>query len=274
MGGMGKTALIRDVYQSEKVQGMFNKLACVTIQRLFNPNDLITSLVDQLKDQKAYERKETPKCLKYLIVLDDVLSTKEWDAIVSNFPDMGIGSRIIVTTRHESIAMHCSGNREEKCYRLHNLEEKDAEELFTNKVFKQPKNLDGLDPELVEEAKLILKKCGGLPLAIVTIGGLLTSRPKTALEWRKLNEHISAELETNPELGGIRTVLNVSYDGLPYHFKLCFLYLSIFPEDHKINRKQGYSRGVWDKSAEEISDNYFFELLDRSMILPKVKLQW
>uniref|UniRef100_A0A0E0BU18 Uncharacterized protein n=1 Tax=Oryza glumipatula TaxID=40148 RepID=A0A0E0BU18_9ORYZ len=293
MGGMGKTALIRDVYQSEKVQGMFDKLACVTIKRPFNPNDLITSLLDQLKDQKADEGKGTPKISdrkepslvdilygkKYLIVLDDVLSTKEWDAIVSNFPDMGIGSRIIVTTRHESIAMHCSGNRDEKCYRLHNLEEKDAEELFTNKVFKQPKNLDGLDPELVEEAKLILKKCSGLPLAIVTIGGFLTSRPKTALEWRKLNEHISAELETNPELGGIRTVLNISYDGLPYHLKSCFLYLSIFPEDHEINRKrlarrwtaEGYSRGIWDKSPKEISDNYFFELLDRSMILPTQK---
>lgn len=84
MGGMGKTALIRDVYQSEKVQGMFDKLACVTIKRPFNPNDLITSLLDQLKDQKADERKGTPKISdrkepslvdilygkKYLIVLN------------------------------------------------------------------------------------------------------------------------------------------------------------------------------------------------------------
>uniref|UniRef100_I1R320 Disease resistance R13L4/SHOC-2-like LRR domain-containing protein n=1 Tax=Oryza glaberrima TaxID=4538 RepID=I1R320_ORYGL len=105
-------------------------------------------------------------------------------------------------------------------------------------VFKESVNLDQEDLELIEEAKLILKKCKGLPLAIVTIGGFLASRPKTALEWRKLNEHISAELETNPELEAIRAVLNISYDGLPYHLKSCFLYLSIFPEDDKISRKR------------------------------------
>ena len=70
-------------------------------------------------------------------------------------------------------------------------------------------------PELVEQTNLILKKCSGLPLAIVTIGGFLANQPKTIMEWRKLNEHISAELEMNPELGTIRTILMRSYDGLP-----------------------------------------------------------
>jgi len=94
------------------------------------------------------------------------------------------------------------------------------------------------NPDLVEEANKILKKCGGLPLAIVTIGGYLASRPKTRDEWRKLNENINAELEMNPELGMIRTVLGKSYDGLPYELKSCFLYLSIFPEDHTISQRR------------------------------------
>ena len=91
-------------------------------------------------------------------------------------------------------------------------------------------------PALIEEARTILKKCSGLPLAIVTIGGFLAKQPKTPMEWRKLNEHISAELEMNPELGIIKTILMKSYDGLPYHLKSCFLYLSFLkttalPED-------------------------------------------
>ena len=101
-------------------------------------------------------------------------------------------------------------------------------------VFKEAINLDK-HPELNEQAKLILKKCSGLPLAIVTMGGFLANQPKTAMEWRKLNEHISAELEMNPELRSIRTVLQKSYDGLPYHLKSCFLYMSIFPEDQKVS---------------------------------------
>nr|AOX14124.1 brown planthopper resistance protein BPH1/9 [Oryza sativa Indica Group]AOX14125.1 brown planthopper resistance protein BPH1/9 [Oryza sativa Indica Group]AOX14126.1 brown planthopper resistance protein BPH1/9 [Oryza sativa Indica Group]AOX14127.1 brown planthopper resistance protein BPH1/9 [Oryza sativa Indica Group]AOX14128.1 brown planthopper resistance protein BPH1/9 [Oryza sativa Indica Group] len=282
MGGIGKTTLIQNVYRSEKVKKMFDKHACVTIMRPFNLNDLLMSLVRQLEDSKTSGGKELVSILegkKYLIVLDDVLFTTEWDAIESYFPATETGSRIIITTRHESIAKHCSGDQQGKMYQLNRLGDNDAKNLFAKKVFKESVNLDQQDLELIKEAKSILKKCNGLPLAIVTIGGFLASRPKTTLEWRKLNEHISAELETNPGLEAIRAVLNISYDGLPYHLKSCFLYLSIFPEDDKISRKrlvrrwcaEGYSRELWDKSAEEIANNYFFELIDRSMILPTQK---
>ncbi|VAH86200.1 unnamed protein product [Triticum turgidum subsp. durum] len=144
------------------------------------------------------------------------------------------------------------------------------------RVFKETVNLDEQYPELVEQAKLILKKCGGLPLALVTIGGFLASQSKTAFEWRKLNEHISAELEMNPELEIIKAVLMKSYDGLPYYLKACFLYLAIFPEDYEILRRrlvrrwiaEGYSSEVRGKSMEEVLDGYFMELIGRSMILP------
>jgi hypothetical protein len=132
---------------------------------------------------------------------------------------------------------------------------------------------------LSEEAELIMKKCKGLPLAIVTIGGFLAKQPKTPMEWKKLNSHISAELEINQGLGNIKNVLSKSYDGLPYHLKHCFLYLSIFPEDHDIERgrlvrrwiAEGYSTEVHGKPLKEIADSHFIELIDRSMILPNKK---
>lgn len=136
--------------------------------------------------------------------------------------------------------------------------------------------MDEQYPDLVEQANLILKKCNGLPLAIVTIGGFLANQPKTALAWRKINEHISAELEMNPELKTISTVLLKSYDGLPYKLKSCFLYLSIFPEDHKVSRKrlmqrwtaEGYTTEARGKSPIEIAHDNFIELISRSMTLP------
>ncbi|KAF7046461.1 hypothetical protein CFC21_055487 [Triticum aestivum] len=127
-----------------------------------------------------------------------------------------------------------------------------------------------------EQAKLILKKCDGLPLTISTIGGFLATKPKTAIEWRKMHGRISAELEINPELRTIKTVLMRSYDGLPYHLKSCFLYMAIFPEDYIIKRKrlvkrwiaEGYCKEMLGMTAEEVGDTYFDELLERSMILP------
>ncbi|KAE8800828.1 putative disease resistance protein RGA4 [Hordeum vulgare] len=143
-------------------------------------------------------------------------------------------------------------------------------------VFNKNVNLEEQYPELFEQANLIMKKCRGLPLALVTIGGFLANQPKTASEWRKLNDHISAELETNPELETIKAVIMKSYDGLLYHLKACFLYLAIFPEDQQIARRrlvlrwiaEGYSREMRGKSVEEVLDCYFMEFLSRSMILP------
>jgi hypothetical protein len=132
-------------------------------------------------------------------------------------------------------------------------------------------------PELVEPAKLILNKCDGLPLAIVTIGSFLAEQEtKSVVEWRKLNAHITAELEMNPKIGLIRAVLMKSYDGLPYYLKPCFLYMSIFPEDRNIRRRrlvhrwavEGYSAEARDKSCMEVADGYFEKLIERSMVLP------
>jgi len=301
MGGLGKTTLVDGVYQHTKLKDKFEKYVFVTVMRPFNLAELLRSLARGLHegsskmeellenrvsskrsiatmgvDELTKELKRLSEKKSCLIVLDDLLDTSEWDLIKPRlFPWLEKTSRIIVTTRKENIANHCS----EGVGNVHNLQvlkPEDALHLFSGKVSGKDKDLFTKNPELVKEANRILKKCGGLPLAIVVIGGFLANRPKTLEEWRKLNENISAELEINPELGMIRTVLEKSFDGLPYHLKSCFLYLSIFPEDQTISRRrlvrqwaaEGYSTDIRGKSAFEIADDYFMELKNRSMILP------
>ncbi|XP_039822850.1 disease resistance protein Pik-2-like, partial [Panicum virgatum] len=296
MGGLGKTTLVNSVYQSPKLNDVFERRAFVTIMHPFNPADLLRSLVVQLQKESTKKEellknsaskngsfamvevealtKQLKKLLEMkrcMIVLDDLSSIAEWDEIMQGSCWIGKTTRIIVTTRKENIAHHCSGN-DETVRNLEVLKEEDALDLFSQKAA----DLIKKNPELTQEAHKILKKCGGLPLAIVTIGGYLASRPKTRDEWRILNENINAELEMNPELGMIRTILEKSYDGLPYHLKSCFLYLSIFPEDHIISRRrlvrrwtvEGYSSERRGKSANAMAETYFTELKNRSMILP------
>ncbi|KAM3336428.1 hypothetical protein ACQJBY_030437 [Aegilops geniculata] len=274
VGGIGKTTLVTDIYQTQEISSMFDKRDCATVMRPFNPATLIRSLTMQFGGKNETDLRRCLEGRKYLLVLDDLWSIGEWDAIKQYLPETA-ASCIIVTTREVNIAKHCSKD-ERNIYKLNHLGPVDACTLFTKKVFKETVNLDEQYPELIEQAKLILKKCRGLPLAIVTIGGFLANQPKSAFEWRKLNEHISAELEMNPELEIIKAVLMKSYDGLPYHLKACFLYLAIFPEDYKIARRrlvrrwiaEGYSSEVRGKSMEEVLDGYFMELIGRSMILP------
>ncbi|KAG2640734.1 disease resistance protein Pik-2-like isoform X1 [Panicum virgatum] len=290
MGGLGKTTLVKEVYQSQELSGLFEKRACITILRPFVLKEVLESLFMQLDAESSNMKgsndfgsgtrnvkEELGKLLerkRCLIVLDDLSSAAEWDTIIQSLPKMENASKIVITTREENIAMCCSPKQED-IYKLEVLENRDALDLFTKKVFKEAIDLNE-HPALIEEARTILKKCSGLPLAIVTIGGFLAKQPKTPMEWRKLNEHISAELEMNPELGIIKTILMKSYDGLPYHLKSCFLYLSVFPEDYSITRRrlvhrwsaEGYSSEVRGKSTGEVADSYFMELIDRSMILP------
>jgi hypothetical protein len=127
---------------------------------------------------------------------------------------------------------------------------------------------------MMEQAERIIIKCGHLPLAIVTIGGFLASRPASTMEWRKLNEHIGVELEINSSLERINKMVISSYNGLPFHLKACFLYLSIFPEGHNLRRRrlvrrwiaEGYSSKMLSLAAEEVGEKHFRDLLNRSMI--------
>ncbi|KAJ1254295.1 hypothetical protein BS78_K092200 [Paspalum vaginatum] len=299
MGGLGKTTLVSSVYQRAKLNNSFEKCVFVTVMRPFKLADFLITLVQQLiqesskkdellensskksiesmgVDELTMQLKRLLEKKNCLIVLDDLFDISEWDLIKERlFPQLQKTSRIIVTTRKENIASHCSGEVR-NVYNLQVLEPEEALHLFSKKVFGKDTGLVDQNSELLKEGKQILKKCGGLPLAIVAIGGFLANRPKNPEEWRKLNKNINAELELNLELGMIRTVLEKSYDGLPYHLKSCFLYLSIFPEDQIISRRrlvhwwavEGYATEAHGKSAIEIADNYFMELESRSMILP------
>ncbi|WVZ66935.1 LOW QUALITY PROTEIN: hypothetical protein U9M48_016088 [Paspalum notatum var. saurae] len=291
MGGLGKTTLVRSIYRSQQLGGW--KRAWVTALRPFNPEVLIRTIVLQLLTdnpsptiEAKHERKniatmglddlaqkliqllEKNECL---IVLDDLSSTEEWDLIRDR---LAKAKRIIVTTRENSVAKYCSGGNM-NMHNLQILQHEEAYSLFVKKVFKDHAEKYDLGPDMLDQATQIVKKCDGLPLAISTIGGFLATKPKTAIEWRKVNDHIRAELDINPELKSIKTVLMRSYDGLPYHLKSAFLYMSIFPEDYRIKRKrlirrwiaEGHCREMHGMTAEEVGDKYFDELFDRSMIL-------
>ena len=159
MGGLGKTSLVKDVYESQKLIAMFEKCACITVMRPFILKEFLRSLIVQLSVQSSSEKKgamdfghgtrntvammgvealinELARLLKgkkCLIVLDDVSYRAEWDHIIQCFPKLDTSCCILVTTREESIAKHCS-KKEENIYKLKVLKYKDAQDLFARKV--------------------------------------------------------------------------------------------------------------------------------------------
>jgi tRNA A37 threonylcarbamoyladenosine biosynthesis protein TsaE len=148
MGGLGKTTLVKEVYQSQELSGLFEKRACVTIMRPFVLNEVLKSLAMQLREESSNEKNnKSPKPLtevlgeltkrkRCLIVLDDLSCVVEWGLIIQSLPKMENASRIVITTREENIAKRCS-EKQESIYKLDVLNPRDALHLFTKKVMLQ-----------------------------------------------------------------------------------------------------------------------------------------
>ncbi|CAM0946904.1 unnamed protein product [Alopecurus aequalis] len=211
---------------------------------------------------------------RYLIVVDDLWDQSIWNIMSCAFPLVGNGSRVIVTTRVEDIAIWACHNDRECVFRMKPLEEHDSRMLFFSRIFGTE---DGCPPELKEVSAEILKKCGGLPLAIITIASLLASRQaRSKNEWESIRNSLGAKSARNPTLEEMRSILNLSYLNLPLHLRPCLLYIGMYPEDQEIKRadlvRQWVAEGIVSTShgsdLEDVARSCFNELINRSLIQP------
>ncbi|KAL0922682.1 hypothetical protein M5K25_006688 [Dendrobium thyrsiflorum] len=310
MGGLGKTTLTKRVYEDPQMAvEYFDCRAWTTVSQSVNLNALLKDIIKQVSshDLKVDLKKEQKKYLddlnkmqsivdlikklktllqnkRYIIVLDDIWNIDAWESIKHALPENNNRSRVIVTTRIDEVANNCCIGADGIDYvyklQLHVLTKEKSMELFENRVF-------GLGKHCPEHLKKVtndvVKKCGGLPLAICAMAGILKTIPNLddQQQWTKLLENLSSMLESNPRLEGMKQVLLLSYNHLPYLLKPCFLYLSIFPEDYSIKRKnliqlwvaEGLVSNQYAMSAELVAEYYFNELVSRSLILPS-KVDW
>uniref|UniRef100_A0A3Q7GPT5 Uncharacterized protein n=1 Tax=Solanum lycopersicum TaxID=4081 RepID=A0A3Q7GPT5_SOLLC len=74
-------------------------------------------------------------------------------------------------------------------------------------------------------AKEMVDKCGGLPLAVVVLRGLI-SHKRGLEEWEKVKYHLWQNIEDDSI--EVSCILSLSYNDLPTVLKQCFLYLIFF----------------------------------------------
>ncbi|PNT73784.1 hypothetical protein BRADI_1g01380v3 [Brachypodium distachyon] len=153
------------------------------------------------------------------------------------------------------------------------LSDHHSRRLFFNRIFGSGNCCSDMLEEVSNE---ILKKCGGLPLAIINISSLLANRRAVKEEWQKVKRSIGSALENNRSLEGMRSILSLSYNNLPLNLKTCLLYLSAFPEDYVIDRERLVRRWIAEgfiseergQSQYEVAESYFYELINKSMVQP------
>ena len=174
-----------------------------------------------------------------LIVMDDVwqmTNVEWWTNLCSILPKRdGKSSCIIITTRNEGVA-NDMGVEPSRIHWPNTLNDTDSWSLFSKFAFSSSK---GICPnsQFKELGKEIVKKCGGLPLAIKTIGALLAPKIESPAEWTHISESFH-ERTTEGWNNLVMASLRLSYDELPTRLKLCLLSFSIYPEDFDIRTQQ------------------------------------
>ncbi|OEL16090.1 putative disease resistance RPP13-like protein 3 [Dichanthelium oligosanthes] len=192
-------------------------------------------------------------------------------------------SRIVVTTRIETVAEACSPPTVNGHYIHHMkpLDPNDSKKLFLSRVFGSM-DAESCPEDLRDVMDEILKKCGGLPLAIVSIASILAAyrSPGSSDKWKTISKSIGSQMESHPTLEGMKQIVTLSYSHLPHELKGCMLYLSIFPEDYEINKNRLLCRWIAEGLVHEkrgltimeVAESYLDQLLSRNMIEPRFGL--
>uniref|UniRef100_A0A1J3G1H7 Putative disease resistance RPP8-like protein 2 n=1 Tax=Noccaea caerulescens TaxID=107243 RepID=A0A1J3G1H7_NOCCA len=290
MGGIGKTTLARQVFHHDNIRRHFDGFAWVCVSQEFTRKDVWQRILQDLRphdggieqmDERTLQRKlfQLLETSRYLIVLDDVWKTEDWDRIKAVFPHQRRGSKMIITSRNQGVGLHADPT----CFafRPRILTPEESWKLCVSIVFRNTHETEfRVDEELEGMGEKMVTYCGGLPLAVRVLGGLLAKK-YTVSEWQRVYENIQTPilgksvLDDN-KLNSVYRVLSLSYEDLPVQLKHCFLYLAHFPEDRKINLKVLFN--LWaaegiitlscdGETIQRSGEDYLEELERRNMVI-------
>jgi disease resistance protein RPM1 len=289
MGGQGKTTLAKKVFDDKDIIRHFDCRVWITVSQSYNIEELLRDMLLKFYKQKGDNARDISQMnraslidevrnylqeKRYVVVFDDVWSSRFWDHIELALFDNKNGSKILITTRNLDVIVPCKRSSSSvEVLELEPLTQEQSLELFNKKAFRF--DYGGCCPkELIDISYEIVKKCKGLPLAIVAIGGLLSTREKNVFEWQRFSENLSLELKKDTHLSEIKEILGLSYNDLPYYLKPCLLYFGIYPEDYEVKSKrvtrqwiaEGFVKEERGKTLEEVAKEYLTELIHRSLV--------
>nr|UBY07145.1 NBS-LRR disease resistance protein [Dasypyrum villosum] len=236
MGGLGKTTLAKMVYNDQEVQNHFQLKMWHCVSDNFDVIAIVKSIIElatnercNLPDSIELLQKKLDEVIgrkRFFLVLDDVWNEEKmiWE---DNLKPLlcsiaGPGSVIVVTCRSEQVAtIMCTIQP----LKLACLGEEDSWELFSNKAF----SIDVVEQaELATIGRRIVNKCGGVPLALKTMGGLLSSKQQVE-EWESIERSNIGDNEVMP-------ILKLSYKHLSSEMKQCFALCALFQKDCEMRK--------------------------------------
>uniref|UniRef100_A0A6N2LU03 Bms1-type G domain-containing protein n=1 Tax=Salix viminalis TaxID=40686 RepID=A0A6N2LU03_SALVM len=193
MGGLGKTTLAQLVYNEERVKQHFDLRIWVCVSTDSNIKRLTKAIIESIEGascgleeldplQQRLQQKLTGK--KFLLVLDDVWDDcgDSWSKLKEMLRCGAKGSVVLVTTRIEMVARRMATTF---VHQMGRLSEEDSWHLFQRLAFGMRRKEEWA--HLEEIGVSIVKKCGGVPLALKALGNLMRLKD-TEDQWMAVKE--------------------------------------------------------------------------------------
>ncbi|XP_055809988.1 putative late blight resistance protein homolog R1B-16 [Solanum dulcamara] len=281
MPGLGKTFLANKLFFDQLVVSHFDVRAQCCVSQVYTRKDLLLTILrgikkdtiisDKLPENELADRlRKLLLVQRYLILIDDVWETAAWDDLYPCFCDADTNkrSRIILTTRLGDVASHAKLVSDPHFLRL--LTPEESWMLLKDKVF----NTRSCPPVLEDVGRKIAQKCGGLPLSVVLVAGILEGMEKEKHCWEQVAINLGSHIQSKSE-----DLINLSYQDLPFHLKPCFLYFGVFLEDEEIQvskltwlwTAEGLVKIHKEKLSEDIAEYYLKNLIGRNLVMVSKK---
>ncbi|XP_055820961.1 putative disease resistance protein RGA3 [Solanum dulcamara] len=274
MGGLGKTTLAQMVFNNQRVTEHFNLKIWVCVSDDFDEKRLIKAIVESIEGKSLGDMDLAPLQKKlqellngkrYFLVLDDVWNEdqEKWDNLREVLKVGASGASILITTRLEKVGS-IMGTLQ--LYQLSNLSQEDCWLLFMQSAFGHQEEIN---PNLMAIGKEIVKKCGGVPLAAKTLGGILSFK-REEREWEHVRDSEIWNLPQNES--SILPALRLSYHHLPIDLRQCFVYCAVFPKDTEMKKEtligfwmaHGFLLSKGNMELEDVGNEVWKELYLRS----------
>ncbi|KAM0025453.1 putative TIR domain, P-loop containing nucleoside triphosphate hydrolase [Helianthus debilis subsp. tardiflorus] len=229
MGGIGKTTISKCIYNSNSHE-YDGSCFLADIQETSNQHNGLLRLQSQLLSTLLRSNKEeviwnidegivkvtNAFCnKKVLLVLDDISTRQQLTALLGP-QQFHYGSKVIITTRHKWLLTSFDVNP--KVHPVKELDPYDAYKLFSLYAFHRDHPIE----RYIVQSNLVVRHCGGHPLALKVLGSSLNG--KTIDVWEDAIRKL--EVVPNPE---IQKLLKLSYDTLEdTNDKDLFLHIACF----------------------------------------------
>ncbi|XP_066365816.1 disease resistance protein RGA2-like [Miscanthus floridulus] len=272
LGGSGKTTLAKHICHDVKIKEHFgDEIFWVHVSQEFDfeklNGKLFQTIVGDNSDRHppqhmAQKISEKLSNKKFLLILDDAWheDRHDWEQFMVQLKCGAPETRIMLTTRDQKVA---DAVKSRHTFDLAFLSESESWNLFLKGSGWAEQDLSS---DYVQVGKEIIKRCGGVPLAIRTLGAVLRDK-KQISTWRAIRDN---NLWNVPRINDrVFASLKLSYIHLADELKQCFTFCSIFPKGYGIQKDRliaqwiahGFINAMNGEQPEDIGRDYLDSLV-------------